>query len=592
MQEEVPMPKRMRRESKCPVEVEIPTNSLTLVKCESQVQMRGESKIECDEALVKIPGVEAEQRDDLRRCSLVKEGVGWEAHRSVAQMTKLRGKVNATPRPRGNRPSLQTGELDKTVIFSLSTLSVLCDNDDVVSAGRALLRQRRWECQVEIELPVPDTLPTSAKVSDQTPVRGWSCILSLSMLKCFVRLFYKPSDVRAASYVCWEGSAGIVRGDDVCSIHAVFQAKTAGAPGGGVMPPRTSRRRRQNQDGTQDPTQGQSESGSSTPRGQNEAGREQFARSAQEIGRPKKAEPSDREKMYEIERLKKLEATVFDGSTDPADAETFIGIFEEKYYPTTYCEAKRDEFLELKQGLLSVAEYERKYTELLQYAEMIVASESDRCRRFKRGLRFEICTPLTAIAKWTNFSQLVETALRVEQSIVKEKSAMELSRGVLTTSGIRGREQRRFTLGVNVLGCQDFKRRSGGKPLRLFYKPSDVRVASYVCWEGSVGIVRADDVCWLHAVLQAKTAGGPGGGMTYPPQRVMFSGEERKGGDKAKLKSCFTLQEILKVFKAQGMSFAKRQVKELFRLLGVHPSSCEEVYDGCQGSMPPYGYME
>uniref|UniRef100_A0A9I9EGP3 Retrotransposon gag domain-containing protein n=1 Tax=Cucumis melo TaxID=3656 RepID=A0A9I9EGP3_CUCME len=390
------------------------------------------------------------------------------------------------------------------------------------------------------------------------------------------------------------------------------------------MPPRTSRRRRQNQDGTQDPTQGQSESGSSTPRGQNEAGREQFARSAQEIGRPKKAEPSDREKMYEIERLKKLEATVFDGSTDPADAETFIGIFEEKYYPTTYCEAKRDEFLELKQGLLSVAEYERKYTELLQYAEMIVASESDRCRRFKRGLRFEICTPLTAIAKWTNFSQLVETALRVEQSIVKEKSAMELSRGVLTTSGIRGREQRRFTLGVNVLGCQDFKRRSGGKPLRgrvrdqpvqqrLFYKPSDVRVASYVCWEGfrgflcvvfhveyskskigSVGIVRADDVCWLHAVLQAKTAGGPGGGMTYPPQRVMFSGEERKGelGDKAKLKSCFTLQEILKVFKAQGMSFAKRQVKELFRLLGVHPSSCEEVYDGCQGSMPPYGYME
>ena len=73
---------------------------------------------------------------------------------------------------------------------------------------------------------------------------------------------------------------------------------------------------------------------------------------------------------------------------------------------------------------------------------------------------------MTAIAKWTDFSQLVETALPVEQSIIEEKSTMDLSRGVSTTSGFRGREQRRFTPGVNVSGCQDFKRQSGGKPLR------------------------------------------------------------------------------------------------------------------------------
>ncbi|KAA0053207.1 hypothetical protein E5676_scaffold2510G00220 [Cucumis melo var. makuwa] len=51
--------------------------------------------------------------------------------------------------PRGNRPSLQTGELDKTIIFPLSTLSVLRDNDAVV----------------EIELPAPNALPTSAESS-------------------------------------------------------------------------------------------------------------------------------------------------------------------------------------------------------------------------------------------------------------------------------------------------------------------------------------------------------------------------------------------------------------------------------------------
>ncbi|TYK22952.1 reverse transcriptase [Cucumis melo var. makuwa] len=62
------------------------------------------------------------------------------------------------------------------------------------------------------------------------------------------------------------------------------------------------------------------------------------------------------------------------------DWQTFRGIFEDKYYPSTYCEAKRDELLGLKQGSLSVAEYERKYTKLSRYADVIVASESDRCR--------------------------------------------------------------------------------------------------------------------------------------------------------------------------------------------------------------------
>ncbi|TYK29120.1 hypothetical protein E5676_scaffold120G002610 [Cucumis melo var. makuwa] len=180
------------------------------------------------------------------------------------------------------------------------------------------------------------------------------------------------------------------------------------------------------------------------------------------IGRQERVEPSDPEKAYEIERLKKLGATVFEGSIDLADAEnwlnilekcfdvmnsseerkTFRGIFEDKYYPSTYCEAKRDEFLGLKQGSLSVAKYERKYTELSRYADVIVAFESDKCQRFERGLRFEIRTLITAIAKWTNVSELVETVLRVEQSIIEEKSTVELSRMTSTASGFKGREQR------------------------------------------------------------------------------------------------------------------------------------------------------
>ncbi|TYK07722.1 uncharacterized protein E5676_scaffold105G001490 [Cucumis melo var. makuwa] len=252
------------------------------------------------------------------------------------------------------------------------------------------------------------------------------------------------------------------------------------------MPSRTSRRRRQNQNGMQGPTQGLFIGESSTLRVRGGAGNEQFARTTHEIGRPDRAEPSDPKKAYGIERLKKLGATVFEGSTDPADAEnclnmlekcfdvmncfeerkTFRGIFEDKYYPSTYCEAKRDEFLRLKQGPLSKAEYERKDTELSRYADVIVAFESDRCRRFERGLRFEIRTQVTAITKWMNFSLLVKTALRLEQSVAEEKSAVELSRGTSTTSGFRGREQRRFMPGINISSCQDFKNRSRGQASR------------------------------------------------------------------------------------------------------------------------------
>lgn len=42
-------------------------------------------------------------------------------------------------------------------------------------------------------------------------------------------------------------------------------------------------------------------------------------------------------------------------------------IFNGKYFSETYRDDKRDEFLHLKQWELSVAEYEKKFTELAKY---------------------------------------------------------------------------------------------------------------------------------------------------------------------------------------------------------------------------------
>lgn len=95
----------------------------------------------------------------------------------------------------------------------------------------------------------------------------------------------------------------------------------------------------------------------------------------------------------------------------------FIKEFEDKYFPSSYRDAKKKKLLRLVQGTMAVAEYENKFTELSKYAGTIVASEIDHCKRFEEGLRREIRTPTTANAEWTEYSKLVETALRVERSL-------------------------------------------------------------------------------------------------------------------------------------------------------------------------------
>ncbi|KAA0047297.1 Gag protease polyprotein-like protein [Cucumis melo var. makuwa] len=118
----------------------------------------------------------------------------------------------------------------------------------------------------------------------------------------------------------------------------------------------------------QGPTKGQFVWEISTPRVQVGAENQRFVRTAQEIGRLERVELSDLEMAYRIERLKKLRATVFESSTYLADKEA------KGWWKSILarCSDARS---------LSMAEYVKKYTELSWYAYVIVASESDRCRR-------------------------------------------------------------------------------------------------------------------------------------------------------------------------------------------------------------------
>ena len=103
----------------------------------------------------------------------------------------------------------------------------------------------------------------------------------------------------------------------------------------------------------------------------------------------------------------------------------FKKAFFDKFYPRTFRDAKHNEFVRLTQGTMTVAEYEKKYTELSKYATRVIVDEGERCKRFEEGLREEIRTPVAACADWNDFSKLVEVALRVEKSLNERKRERE-----------------------------------------------------------------------------------------------------------------------------------------------------------------------
>ena len=61
-----------------------------------------------------------------------------------------------------------------------------------------------------------------------------------------------------------------------------------------------------------------------------------------------------------------------------------------KYFPTSAQHAKAREFLELKQGTMTVLEYVDKFTELARFADDYVATDMAKVRKFEDGLKLFI----------------------------------------------------------------------------------------------------------------------------------------------------------------------------------------------------------
>ncbi|PKI68249.1 hypothetical protein CRG98_011385 [Punica granatum] len=105
----------------------------------------------------------------------------------------------------------------------------------------------------------------------------------------------------------------------------------------------------------------------------------------------------------------------------------FTQAFYNKYFPASFRRAKEREFLNLKQGDLSVAEYEVKFTKLSRFTPTLVSDEASKCSRFLDGLNLNIRSRVSVL-EIPLFADLYNKAIIAEGDLQEEVLQREQSR--------------------------------------------------------------------------------------------------------------------------------------------------------------------
>ena len=102
----------------------------------------------------------------------------------------------------------------------------------------------------------------------------------------------------------------------------------------------------------------------------------------------------------------------------------FHDLFMGKYFPDTTRHAKAQEFLDLKQGTMTVLEYVARFTELAHFADDYVATDMAKIRRFKNGLKLSILGRIVGLCL-QDMDSMVGTALTIEREIEDARSTRD-----------------------------------------------------------------------------------------------------------------------------------------------------------------------
>ena len=100
----------------------------------------------------------------------------------------------------------------------------------------------------------------------------------------------------------------------------------------------------------------------------------------------------------------------------------FQELFMGKYFPET---AKAQEFLELKQGVMTVMDYATRFTELAQFADDYLAIDLVKVKRFENGLQLSIRARIVGL-RLQDMDSMVRTALTIEREIEDARSTRDV----------------------------------------------------------------------------------------------------------------------------------------------------------------------
>ena len=116
-----------------------------------------------------------------------------------------------------------------------------------------------------------------------------------------------------------------------------------------------------------------------------------------------------------------------------------------KYFPDTARHAKAQEFLELKQGVMTVMDYVARITRLTRFADDYVATNMAKVRRFENGLKLSIRARIVRL-RLQDMDFMVGTALTIEREIEDTLSTRDAGvsskRKESQSSSSSGRRQR------------------------------------------------------------------------------------------------------------------------------------------------------
>ena len=104
----------------------------------------------------------------------------------------------------------------------------------------------------------------------------------------------------------------------------------------------------------------------------------------------------------------------------------FQELFMGKYFPNTARHVKAQEFLELKQGVMTVMDYVARFIELARFADDYVATDMAKVRRFENGLKLSIRARIVGL-RLQDMDSMVGTTLTIEREIEDARSTRDAS---------------------------------------------------------------------------------------------------------------------------------------------------------------------